>query len=238
MAANRRIPFLLLLIATSVARAEVLEGLFVHSEQGSEFGPCNTGQLLYVTGDEAVLAQLRDSYLRVAVVPHESVYVWLDGKREHAGREVSTDFDASFKVKAVRLLRRRIPEDCILPVDPNADDLDYLYGMIERTPGESGLFGSEPLHGRLLVLLGDQYQVLLDNMSVQGPLVRVGGLLYAEGTGTEPGEAAVFLAAPRLDRLTVILITGGSMEQFAGGDEPIPPPPEVRRFLETVLGEL
>ena len=50
-----------------------------------------------------------------------------------------TDYDGSFRVEELRLLRRRIPEDCILEADPGADDLEYLFGMVERTPRESGL---------------------------------------------------------------------------------------------------
>ena len=238
MAADRRIPvFLLLLIAAAPLRAEVLEGLYVFSEQGSEFSPCGEGRFLHVTGEAELMGQLRSAYKRVTARPHESVYVWLDGKSERAGKEVPVDYDGSFRVKALRLLRRRIPADCILPVDPNADDLDYLFGMIERTPGESGLFESEPLHGRLRALLGNDYSILLDNMNIQGPLSRAGGLVYAEGTGTGSGEAAVLMAAPKLDRLVVILITGGSMKEYAEDDESLPPPPEVRRFLETVLGK-
>ncbi len=235
MAADRRFPLFLLLIAATSLRAEVLEGLYVFSEQGNEFSPCGEGRLLFVTGEAELMGQLRSAYERVTARPHESVYVWLDGKSERVGKDVPVDYDGSFRLKALRLLRRRIPEDCILPADPNADDLDYLFGMIERTPGESGLFESEPLHGRLVALLGENYQRMLDNMSIQGPLSQTGELLYAEGTGDAPGEAAVIMAAPRLDRLTVILITDGSMKQYAEGGDSLPPPPQVRRFLETVL---
>jgi len=235
MAADRRISLFLLLIAATPLRAEVLEGLYVFSEQGNEFSPCSEGRLLHVTGEAELMGQLRSAYERATARPHESVYVWLDGKSEKAGKDLPVDYDGNFQLKAVRLLRRRIPEDCILPVDPNADDLDYLFGMIERTPGESGLFESEPLHGRLVALLGNDYSILLDNMKIQGPLSRAGGLVYAEGTGTGPGEAAVLMAAPKQDRLVVILVTDGSMKQYAEDDESLPPPPGVRRFLELVL---
>lgn len=234
MTASGRIFFFLLLIAASTARADVLEGLYVFSEQGSQFSPCNQGRLLYVTGDGVVLEQLRSAYERVTTAPYESVYVWLQGKREIT-QDRRTDFDGSFRVEELRLLRRRIPEDCVLEADPGADDLEYLFGMVERTPRESGLFESEPLHGRLRALLGDAYPTLLDNMSIQGPLSRAGGLVYAEGTGAAPGQAAVLMAAPKLDRLVVILVTSGLMEQYAEDDDSLPPPPEVRRFLEGVL---
>lgn len=238
MTANRRIPLFLLLIAASSARADVLEGLYVFSELGNEFSPCNEGRLLYVTGDGAVLEQLRSAYERVTTVPYESVYVWLKGKGEKtAGADLSADYDGSFRVEELRLLRRRIPEDCILEADPGADDLHYLFGMVERTPSESGLFESEPLHGRLRTLLGDAYATLLNNMSIQGPLSRAGGLVYVEGTGAAPGQAAVLMVAPGLDRLVVILVNGGSVKQYAEDGESLPPPPVVRRFLETILDD-
>ena len=237
MTADRRILLFLLLIVASSASSEVLEGLYVSSPQDSEFSPCNQGRLLYVTGDAAILEQLRSAYERVTSAPYESVYVWLKGKRQKAtDGDIPTDYDGSFRVEELRLLRRRIPEDCILEADPGADDLEYLFGMVERTPRESGLFESEPLHGRLRELLGDAYPTLLDNMHIQGPLSRAGGLVYAEGTGAAPGQAAVLMVAPKLDRLVVILVTGGSMKQYAEDNESLPPPPAVREFLENVLG--
>lgn len=237
--ATGRFPiFLSLLILNGGLFAETLEGFYTSGHAVDEFAPCGERQIFRITADAELLEALRESYARLSTVAYEPVYVWLEGDRKRPSSDASgADHDAGFQLREVRLMRRRGPDDCIVPADPGGDDLEYLYSLIERTPRETALFDSQPLRARLESLLRDRMQTFLENMAVQGPLLRAGNMVYVEGTGRKAGDAAVLLVAPGADRLVAILVAEGHAQEFAENDKTIPFPPEVREFLEGVMAQ-
>jgi len=91
-----------------------------------------------------------------------------------------------------------------LPAAPAA--LAYLAELAGRYPAQSGMWTTEPLQSRLRQLLGEDYEVFLENVRTSGPVGVEGGLVYV--TGNCPSSATVWgagvlVADPAADRLLV-----------------------------------
>lgn len=88
--------------------------------------------------------------------------------------------------------------------------LAYLADWVGRPVGAGDVLASEPLHGRLVALLGDDYEVFRGNLVERGPLAAEGDLLYLMGScgaGAPVRGAAVLVVDPEADRLLLKLRT-------------------------------
>lgn len=84
---------------------------------------------------------------------------------------------------------------------------------LDKRPKDSGLFNEKALEVRLKNLLGTRYETFLAN-SESGTLKREGALVTL--IGSRPGtdnEAAVLVAWPAKDALTVYLYSKGTVEE-------------------------
>jgi len=107
--------------------------------------------------------------------------------------------------------------------------LGGLRAWVGKYPRDVGLFESEPLHGRLVALLGERYPELLANMGTQGPIAAEGAVLYVIGNKPHAGGAsqAVLLVDVDRDLVHVHLLEEQEMAELRERDEEIPWPDDV-----------
>ena len=69
----------------------------------------------------------------------------------------------------------------------------------------------------------------LENMKVQGPLMKDNGVFYVTGNRPHQGgsDNAIFLADPATDTIAVILFVNGSRRDFKEGGREVELPAEV-----------
>jgi hypothetical protein len=109
------------------------------------------------------------------------------------------------------------------------DGLAGLRALVGKYPGDVGLFDREPLHGRLVTLLGDRYGAFLANMGTQGPISIEGDVLYVVGNKPHAGgdSAAILLVDLGRDLVHVRILDETEMAELRERDVEIPLPPEV-----------
>ena len=111
--------------------------------------------------------------------------------------------------------------------------LDELNRFTGTWPNTVELFKDPAIKKRLEELLGGTMQTFLDNMKVQGPLMKDAGVFYVTGNKAHEGgsDDAVFLADPATDTIGVILFTHGTRKDFKEGGRDVTLPAEVVTFL-------
>jgi hypothetical protein len=117
---------------------------------------------------------------------------------------------------------------------PAAAGLESLRPLVGKYPRDVQLFDTEPLHSRLLALLGTRYTVLLLNFGTQNPLAEENGVLYAIGNKPHAGgdSAAILLLDPARDLIHVYLLDELEMAELRERDEPIALPADVQTTIE------
>ncbi len=124
------------------------------------------------------------------------------------------------------------PTPAPVAVEENAASQPSLAGLrawVGKYPRDVGLFESEPLHGRLVALLGERYPELLANMGTQGPIAAEGAVLYVIGNKPHAGgdSQAVLLVDVDRDLIHVHLLEEQEMAELRERDEEIPWPDDV-----------
>lgn len=109
-------------------------------------------------------------------------------------------------------------------------NLVYLREQVGRYPRDIQLFETEPLHARLVALVGDQYAALIDTFGTQGPLSADGVVLYAIGNKPHAAgdEQAILLIDLERDLVNVKLMNEIEMKEFRERSEPVEVPAEVQ----------
>jgi uncharacterized membrane protein len=111
--------------------------------------------------------------------------------------------------------------------------LDELNRYAGTYPRAAGLWSRAPIKGRLTALLGRSMTEFVDDMRVEGPLIKDRGVFYAIGNAPHRGgsDLAVFLADPATDTIEVVLSTGKVRRSLKEGGRDVPPPAEVAAVL-------
>ena len=121
------------------------------------------------------------------------------------------------------------PPEAAAPASP-ASNLAYLREQVGRYPREIQLFETEPLHGRLVALMGDRYPAMVDAFGTQGPLSAEGAVLYAIGNKPHAAgdEQAIVLVDLERDLVNVKLMNETEMQAFQERSEAVEAPAEVQ----------
>lgn len=114
--------------------------------------------------------------------------------------------------------------------------LDYVLDLAGKTPAESGLLDTEPLHNRLTELLGRRYEALAECMEEAGPLAEVDGaaLALCSFTHRDGATGAALMIDPALDRINVRFKVNRVVQEFNEESETLVMPPEVDALFEEV----
>lgn len=114
-----------------------------------------------------------------------------------------------------------------------AKDLSALRGLVGRYPRDVQLFDGEPLHGRLVALLGERLPSFLANMGTQGPLGAEGDVLYVLGNKPHAGgdSQAILLIDLGQDLIHVRLLEETEMAELRERDVEIALPDEVKTTI-------
>jgi len=114
--------------------------------------------------------------------------------------------------------------------------LDELNRFAGSYPHIAHLWNDPVLEKRLSSLLGATLPTFLENMKVQSPVMKDGGVFYVTGNKPHQGgaDAAVFLADPATDTVEAIVFEKGSRRDFKEGGRDVALPPEV----VTIIGNL
>lgn len=106
------------------------------------------------------------------------------------------------------------------------DELNRFTGTYPRTVH---LWKDSTLETRLNALLGTEMKTFLENMKVQGPLMKDNGVFYVTGNRPHQGslDNAFFLADPASDTIAVILYVKGARRDFKEGGRDVALPAEV-----------
>jgi uncharacterized membrane protein len=137
----------------------------------------------------------------------------------------------SFRAHVV--LDGRKLEGCALAGVPRGEfgnsPLDELNRFAGAYPHTAQLFKDPALSKRLETLLGTSMNAFLENMKVQGPLMKDNGVFYVTGNRPHQGglDNAFFLADPASDTIAVILFVNGSRRDFKEGGREVELPAEV-----------
>jgi hypothetical protein len=107
--------------------------------------------------------------------------------------------------------------------------LDELNRFAGAYPRSVRLWDDTAIHKRLETLLGPAMKPFLENIQVQGPLMKDGGVFYVTGNKTHRGglDNAVFLADPASDTIAVILFVNGARRDFNEGGRDVALPADV-----------
>jgi pyruvate/2-oxoglutarate dehydrogenase complex dihydrolipoamide acyltransferase (E2) component len=116
---------------------------------------------------------------------------------------------------------------------PAKQDLSALRALVGKYPRDVGLFDTEPLHGRLVALLGDRYPVFLANMGTQGPISADDTVLYVIGNKPHAGgdSQAILLIDLAQDLVHVHLLEEREMAELRERDADIAWPPDVQTTI-------
>ena len=117
-----------------------------------------------------------------------------------------------------------------------ANPWGHLQTQVGNYPFDGADFlRSGPLAERLLGLLGRaNYNLLLDNLRVSGPLRQDGDMLYITGNRPHEGasEAAAVVVHSRADAVRVWLLTGGEEWDVQDQGSPNALPADVARLMD------
>jgi hypothetical protein len=118
------------------------------------------------------------------------------------------------------------------PAAPAAG-LGALRAHVGKYPRDVALFDTEPLHTRLLTLLGTRYTAFLVNFGTQGPLSEEGPVLYALGNKPHAGgdSAAILLIDVPRDLIHVHLLDERELAEYRERDEEIALPADVETTI-------
>ena len=122
---------------------------------------------------------------------------------------------------------------CALAGVPHGDfgnaPFDELNRFAGSYPHTVHLWKEPVIQKRLEALLGTKLTAFLDNMQVQSPLMKDGGVFYVMGNKPHQGglDNAFFLADPASDTLAVILYVNGARHDFNEGRREVALPAEV-----------
>jgi len=113
------------------------------------------------------------------------------------------------------------------------DPLDELNRFAGVYPPTVHLWDDAALHKRLEALLGPSMKTFVENMKVQSPVMKDGGVFYVTGNKPHEGgaDSAAFLADPDSDTIAVILFENGARRDFKEGGRDVALPAEVTTFL-------
>ena len=114
--------------------------------------------------------------------------------------------------------------------------LSYLMGeeIVGSYPHDIDLWNSEPLHGRLQSLLGEEYDTFVENMQVVGPVAHEDGLVYIMGNRRNYGgvHSAVLVADTAHDNLKVWMLKDGAITDYVESDATVVKAPnEVSMYI-------
>ena len=114
-----------------------------------------------------------------------------------------------------------------------ASNLAYLREQVGKYPRDIQLFETEPLHGRLVALVGDQYAAMIENFGTQGPLSSDGAVLYVIGNKPHAAgdEQAILLVDVDRDLVNVKLMDPQQMQEFRERSEAVELPGEVQTTI-------
>ena len=109
-------------------------------------------------------------------------------------------------------------------------NLVYLRAQVGKYPRDIQLFDTEPLHGRLVALVGDRYPAMIENFGTQGTLSSDGPVLYVIGNKPHGGgdEQAILLVDVDRDLVNVKLMDPEEMQEFRERSEAVEVPAEVQ----------
>ena len=112
-------------------------------------------------------------------------------------------------------------------------NLAYLRAQVGKYPRDVQLFETEPLHGRLVALVGDRYSALVENFGTQGPLSADGPVLYAIGAKPHAAgdEQAILLVDLDLDLVNVKLLDATELQEFRERSQAVELPSEVQTTI-------
>lgn len=115
------------------------------------------------------------------------------------------------------------------PSPPQQAGLAALRASVGKYPRDVALFDSEPMHGRLVALLGDRYPSFVANMGTQGPLTAEGSVLYVIGNKPHAGgdAQAILLVDVGQDLIHVHLLEEREMAELRERDAEIAWPADV-----------
>jgi len=107
--------------------------------------------------------------------------------------------------------------------------LDELNRFTGAYPHTVHLWKEPVIQKRLEALLGTKLTAFLDNMQVQSPLMKDGGVFYVMGNKPHQGglDNAFFLADPASDTIAVTLYVNGARHDFNEGGREVALPAEV-----------
>jgi hypothetical protein len=109
----------------------------------------------------------------------------------------------------------------------------YRRAQVGKYPRDIQLFETEPLHGRLVALVGDRYPAMVENFGTQGPLSADGPVLYAIGARPHAAgdEQAILLVDLDRDVVNVKLMDTAEMQEFRERNEAVELPGEVQTTI-------
>jgi hypothetical protein len=119
------------------------------------------------------------------------------------------------------------------PAAKSESQLAPLRAHVGKYPRDVALFDTEPLHARLVALLGPQYPVFVESFGTQGPLSADGPVLYAIGNKPHAAgdEQAILLVDVERDLVNVKLMNAEDLLDFRERDEAVELPPDVQTTL-------
>lgn len=119
------------------------------------------------------------------------------------------------------------------PAPAVASALASLRAQVGKYPREIQLFESEPLHARLVALLGEHYPVLVESFGTQGPLSADGPVLYAIGNKPHAAgdDQAILLVDVDRDVINVKLMNTEEMRDFRERNEAVEMPADVQATI-------
>jgi hypothetical protein len=119
------------------------------------------------------------------------------------------------------------------PAAAAKQDLSSLKALVGKYPRDVGLFDTEPLHGRLVALLGDRYPTFLANMGTQGPISLDDTVVYVIGNKPHAGgdSQAILLIDLAQDLVHVHLLEEREMAELRERDADIAWPPDVQTTI-------
>lgn len=128
------------------------------------------------------------------------------------------------------------PPAAMVAATPTANPWGHLRTQVGNYPFDGADFlRSGPLAERLLGLLGRaNYNLLLDNLRVSGPLRQDGDMLYITGNRPHEGthEAAAVVIHAQADAVRVWLLTGGEEWDVQDQGSPKTLPADVARLMD------
>jgi hypothetical protein len=126
-------------------------------------------------------------------------------------------------------------EGTAAPADETAavTELSYLDDHVGKYPADVELWTTEPLASRLRALLGDQYDLFVENMAVVGPIAKEEGMIYVMGNKEHRGgiDSAVLVVDEANDNIKVWLLNDGNTQEFVEKDMFVKLPSEAVAYI-------